>query len=58
LEEPPFGVFQRLVATGAQQGVIDGILGDKGTLNALLEAAYAGESRAFLPDVIIGALRR
>jgi len=58
LEEAPFGVFQRLVATGAQQGVIDGILGDEGTRNAFLEASYAGESRAFLHEVIIGALRR
>ena len=58
LDEAPFGVFQRLVATGAQQGVIDGMLGDEGTRNALLEAAYAAESRAFLPNVIIGAFRR
>jgi len=28
LDEAPFGVFQRLVATGAQQGVIDGIVGE------------------------------
>jgi len=58
LDEAPFGVFQRLVATGAQQGVIDGMLGDEGTRNALLEAAYAAKSRAFLPNVIIGAFRR
>jgi len=58
LDEAPFGVFQRLVATGAQQGVIDGMLGNEGTRNALLEAAYAAESRAFLPIVIIGAFRR
>ena len=58
LDEAPFGVLQRLVATGAQQGVMDGMLGDEGTRNALLEAAYAAESRAFLPNVIIGAFRR
>jgi len=34
------------------------MLGDKGTRNALLEAAYAAETRAFLPNVIIGAVRR
>jgi len=58
LDEAPFGVFQRIVATGAQHGVIDGMLGDGGTRNALLGAAYAAESRAFLPKVIIGAFRR
>jgi len=58
LDEAPIGVFQRLVATGAQQGVIDGMLGDEGTRNALIEAAYAAESRAFLPNVIIGVFRR
>ena len=58
LDEAPSGVFQRLVATGAQQGVIDGMLGDEGARNALLEAAYAAGSRAFLPNIIIGAFCR
>jgi len=34
------------------------MLGDEGTRNALLEAAYAAKSRDFLPNLIIGALRR
>jgi len=58
LHEAPFGVFQRLVAMGAQHGVIDKMLGDGGTRNAIVEVSYAAESRAFLPNVIIGAFRR
>jgi len=34
------------------------MLGNKGSRNALLEAAYAAEIRAFLPNVIIGDFRR
>jgi len=58
LDEAPFGTFQRLVATGAQQGVIDGMLSNEGTRNALLEAAYTAQRRAFTPGVILGAFRR
>jgi len=34
------------------------MLGNKGTRNAHLVAAYAAEIRAFLPNVIKGAFRR
>eukprot|EP00168_Porphyra_purpurea_P014505 TRINITY_DN4185_c0_g1_i1.p1 TRINITY_DN4185_c0_g1~~TRINITY_DN4185_c0_g1_i1.p1 ORF type:complete len:400 (-),score=16.56 TRINITY_DN4185_c0_g1_i1:389-1453(-) len=58
LDEAPFGTCQRLVATGTQQGVIDGMLRNEGTRNALLEAACTSQRRAFTPRVIIGAFRR
>jgi len=58
LDEAPFGTFQRLMATEAQQGVIDGMLRNEGTRVVLLEAAYTAESRTFTPGVIVGAFRR
>ena len=58
LDEAPFANFKSLVAAGAEQGAIDGMLSNEGTRNVLLHAAFTAEARAFSRASIVGAFRR
>jgi len=58
LDEAPVANFKSIVAAGAEQGAIDGMLSNEGTRNELLHAAFTAEARAFLRASIAGAFRR
>lgn len=58
LDEAPFGVLQLVTRHNHEVAVMDGMLTNSNTRDALLMAAYAAERRAFTRPVISGAFRR
>lgn len=58
LDEAPFGTLQAVTRHNHEAAVMDGMLTNSGTRDALLMAAYAAERRAFTRPAIRGAFRR
>lgn len=58
LDKAPFGALQAVTRRNHEAAVMEGMLTDANTRDALLMAAYAAERRAFTRPVIIGAFRR
>jgi len=58
LDEAPFGTMQADKVRRNEKAVMDGMLTNTNTRDALLLAAYAAERRAFTGPIIRGAFRR
>lgn len=58
LDEAPFGTLQAVAHHDHEAAVMDGMLTNRNTKDALLMAAYAAERQAFTRPVICGAFRR
>ncbi|OSX73966.1 hypothetical protein BU14_0317s0025 [Porphyra umbilicalis] len=58
LDEAPFGILQAARVRRNEEAVMDGMLTNSDTRDALMMAAYQAERQAFSRPVIVGAFRR
>lgn len=58
LDEAPFGLLQADRVRRNESAIMDGMLTNSGSRDALMLAAYEAERRAFSRPVIVGAFRR